>query len=299
MTYQQYQFKKLSPEAWKAQQETRTQAIINKFKSYSTKELLEKIAHVYVTKNGSPCESWSLLNRVITEMNETQDARTFKAWVALGRSIKPKSKAFYIRKPVSKMVKVYAKSDVEHKGHYTIKYLKMNEALSENMEQISVLFGLQAEFRVEDTEGNDIKYENEPKELPPLMDIGKKLGLKVSWAKFTGRENGYYQSGTKKVVLKVYDWTTWFHELTHAIHEHIQGYLKGGQDKDQEIIAQMSACIIGSLYGIDISKYTYQYVMSYSQLNATEALRNIDKNMSMIQKILDFVFECETKKGTK
>lgn len=294
---QQYSFKRLSPEQWKQQQEDRTQEIINKFKSYSTAELLEKIAFVYVTKIGAPCEKWSLLNRVIVEINETEDARTFKAWIEAGRRVKPKTKAFYIRKPISKMVKVFAKSDTEHKGHYDIKYLKMNEELSSNMEQISVLFGLQAEFKIEDTEGNDIHYENEPKELPPLMDIAKRLGIKVSWAKFTKRENGHYDPRAKKIVLKVYDWSTWFHELTHAIHEHIQGFIKGGQDSDQEIIAQLTACIIASIYGIDISKYTYQYVMAYSKLNPQEALRNIDKNMTMIKKILDFVFECETKKG--
>lgn len=267
-------------------------------------DLVKYTVSAYVTKIGAPCENWSLFNRILTKLAGTSDGRTFKNWQKVGRKIKSGSKAFYIWRPVAMMVKVFDEKDMakeEKDRHYTIRYLKMDEPLKENMSRIGIQFGLCPEFKLEDTEGEAIHYENEPKEYPPLMDVAEKLGIKVSWSKFDNAELGYYQPATKKIVLKAYDFETFFHELTHGIHGHLEK-LKGGQDVNQETIAEFTACVIANIYGIDTTKKTLTYITHYSG-DKTQAMKNIDKNIHTVEKILDYIFTAENpipkKKVTK
>ncbi|MGL4985712.1 MAG: hypothetical protein ACRC5H_01065, partial [Treponemataceae bacterium] len=43
-----------------------------------------------------PCDEWSLLNRLITFFNKTNDARGIQQWKAVGRTIKKNARAFHI-----------------------------------------------------------------------------------------------------------------------------------------------------------------------------------------------------------
>lgn len=264
-------------------------------------ELVNYTVKAYVEKIGAPCENWSLFNKILTKFAGTSDARTFKNWQKVGRKIKSGSKAFYIWRPVSKMVKVYDERDMakeEKDRHYTIRYMKMDDPLKENMVHIGIQFGMCPEFRIEDTEGEEIHYPNEPKEYPPLMNVAKQLGIKVSWAKFDNQEFAYYQPATKKIVLKAYDFETFFHELTHGIQHHLEKTIKGGQDLNQETVAEFTACVIANIYGIDTTKKTLTYITHYSG-DKTQAMKNIDRNIHTVEKILDFVFKVENPVSTK
>jgi hypothetical protein len=66
---------------------------------------------------------------------------------------------------------------------------------------------------------------------------------------------GTYDQSKDKIDLYTHDEGTFVHELTHAIHKRIDGQLKGGRDAQQETIAELTACVVCSLYGIDTKKY--------------------------------------------
>ncbi len=57
-----------------------------------------------------PCEKWSANNKLIMELNGTEDARGYQQWREVGRQVKQGSKAFYILGPVMPKEKNLAES---------------------------------------------------------------------------------------------------------------------------------------------------------------------------------------------
>ena len=51
---------------------------------------------------------------------------------------------------------------------------------------------------------------------------------------------GCYLHDRKEVLLATSEETIFFHELAHAAHEKVKGYLKGGQNPSQEIVAELA-----------------------------------------------------------
>ena len=119
-------------------------------------------------------------------------------------------------------------------------------------------------FRYEDTEGKTLKtVKNEPKSLPPLADVAKKWGVKVRYDGTSCGEYGSFSSEDNEIRLCTDDPTTFFHELSHKAHDRIEK-LKPGQDPEQEAIAQLSACVLGRLYGYNADQYTHRYIAHYA-----------------------------------
>ena len=59
------------------------------------------------------------------------------------------------------------------------------------------------------------------------------------------------------------DESTFFHELAHAADKKLKGKLKGGQDTEQEIIAELSAAVLARCYNLNIDAAAYTYIASY------------------------------------
>ena len=269
-----------SKEEIEQEKKTRVEKILSDFKNLKPEELKDLVIHQYVEKLGAPCENWSLLNRLIVQVNNTSDARTWKAWTLINRKVKSGEKAFYVIAPVLKQI-TELKPESKNK-----KILKPEDY---NTFSIIIGFRLQPEFKLEQTEGEPVKYPNEPNELPPLSEVAERLGVSISWSKFAGFKYGSYSKNRKHIELNVYDWNTYFHELSHAIHDHIvKGKLKGGQDVNQETVAEFCAVVLADLYGIDTRKSSIEYISHYADKDQEKAILNIEKNMALIEKILNY-----------
>ena len=96
-----------------------------------------------------PSSSWSLLNRIMMFIHQTEDARGYKQWKAVKRQVLKGKKSFDILVPVFKKEK-----DKETKEEKTV--LKS--------------FCCGCVFRVEDTEGEPLDYQK--LELPQFPLIG-------------------------------------------------------------------------------------------------------------------------------
>lgn len=193
-----------------------------------------------------PSANWSIGNRILQFLADTSDARGFRQWQSAGRSIKKGAKAFCILGPNSKVI-------------------KENDDHGQEVEK-TIITGFHAipVFRAEDTDGEPLPYE--PACPPPLADVAEKFGLSVSYQTFAGRYYGYYQGGTKKIVLASHSAQVFFHELAHAAHERIEGTLKGGQVPDQEIIAELTAACLAKMYCPEVNLgFSYEYIRSYVQ----------------------------------
>ena len=128
--------------------------IINRFKAG---DIPEAVSFSIFPIANVPSAKWSRLNRTIMFLSGTHDARGFKQWKEAGRKVKKSSKAFYILVP---------------------NFRKMEHQKTEKEENILIGFSARAVFRVEDTEGESLKYEQI--ELPKLPLIERAESWEIS-----------------------------------------------------------------------------------------------------------------------
>jgi antirestriction protein ArdC len=219
-------------------------------------------------QKGIPSAKWSISNRILQFLSDTSDARGYQQWQQAGRNIKKGAKAFYILGPKSKIIK-----DTDDKGVETEKTIILG------------LYGIPV-FRAEDTDGKPLPYE--PLSPPPLIEVAEQFGLSVSYQTFASRYYGYYQGDSKRIVLATHEAQVFFHELAHAAHHQIEGSLKGGQVPDQEIIAELTAATLASMYCPDANLgFSYEYVKSYSEKSKKSIDRACLAVINTVGQVLD------------
>lgn len=243
------------------------------------------IAQSYLEKLNIPSDTWSLNNRMIMKyVARTKDARTFNDWKKVGRNVKKGEKAFYILAPAQ------------------YKYTVVDKETKEEIQKIGMFFVATPRFGLEQTEGKPIKIVVEPVELPPLAEVAQKLGITISYDRTQDGEFGWTIPRLNKIVLCTDDIPTYFHELVHNVQYRIEGKLKGGQDKEQEIIAEFSAAVLARIYGIETKKSqasAFSYIKAYCGKTATKEQvgKEIVRVMGKVEKILDFIFNVQNNKN--
>ena len=225
---------------------------------------LEKVARAVFRGGDIPADKWSFLNRVLMYLNDTEDARGFRQWQAVGRHVKKGSKAFYILAPMIKKV--------------------IDE---ETTEEKQILAGFKAipVFRIEDTEGEPVISQNFEVNIPyEFNGIIQELGLKVRPVRFCGSAYGSYNLLNKEIKLASPEIEVFLHELSHAVDDRLTG-LTIGQRKDQEVTAEFSAAVIAHLMGYKIPLGNVrEYIEHYS-------FRELMSCLARIEKIVSYVIE--------
>ena len=244
------------------------QSLVELFKSGTVPKALA-IATI-PPQAGIPSAKWSWSNRLLQFMADTSDARGFRQWQEAGRSVKKGSKALHILGPCVKKV-----SKTDETGQKTDKM---------------VVIGFHAipVFRVEDTDSAPLPYE--PASPPPLADVAERLGLTLSYQTFSGKFYGAYRQDGK-ILLATHEAQTFFHELAHAAHHHIAGRLQGGQVPSQEIIAELTAATLASLYCPQANNagFSYQYVESYAAKSKKTVERACLSVIHTVGQVLDVI----------
>ncbi len=130
------------------------------------------------------------------------------------------------------------------------------------------------------------------KQLPPLYEVAERFGLSVLYSPMLNRAWGYYSPAQNKIVLHTQQEKTFFHELGHAAHARF-GALKGGQDAEQEIIAEFVACVLCDLYGIEgFESHAYRYISGYAETeNPQMVVQKIMKVLAEVEKCLKLILE--------
>ena len=127
-----------------------------------------------------PSAQWSRLNRTIMFLSGTQDARGFKQWREIGRHVKKKSKAVYILVPNFRKT-VDQKSGEEKKN--------------------LIGFLTRPVFKMEDTEGDPLDYEQIDLPELPLTECAEKWGISVKAVPGNYSYYGYYSPNRKEIGL--------------------------------------------------------------------------------------------------
>jgi hypothetical protein len=218
-----------------------------------------------------PSAKWSLLNRTVMFFAGTQDARGFQQWKQAKRHVKAGAKAFHILVP----------------------YMKKRED-KETGEETSFLygFGCKPVFRVEDTDGEALDYEQ--LEVPdlPLMERAVEWGLSVKAIPGNYRYYGYYSAERQQIALATKEEAVFFHELAHAAHDKVRGGLKAGQDPLQEIVAELSAqalCQMVGKSGQDTLGNSYRYIEGYAAKLKLSPAAACLKVMAETEKVLTLI----------
>lgn len=269
-------------------------------KLFQSGRLPEAVARTYIQRaagdESRPSDRWSLSNRIIMLLNNTDDARGIRQWNKAGRRVKKGARAFYILAPVHRAEVVQRK--VRQVDPETG---EEQEITVEERRLVLVGFKAVPVFRREDTEpipGKEVKEPDyRPAQLPPLYEVAERLGVKVEWRPMDNKDYwGAYYPGQNRIELNTHDAHTFFHELAHVAHERVAGPLKTGQDPAQEIIAETVALALCRMYGYEgWEAHAYRYIDQYA--GGKNPARAVLSLLSDIQKVLDFILGIAEQKG--
>ncbi len=251
-------------------------AILERFKSG---DIPEVVSYAMFPIPDLPSSRWSLLNRTIMFISGTADARGFKQWQQAGRFVKKGSKALYILVPYFRKV--------DNDG-----------------DQLNVItgFGSKAVFRVEDTDGDLLEYENLELGDIPLLERAEEWNISVKAIPGNYKYAGYYATGRKEICLATQDECVFFHELAHAAHEKVIGSLKSGQDPLQEVVAQLAAQCLCIMVGKSADRFlgtSYRYIEQYASKIKTTPHKACLKVMSDTEKVLQIILGAGEKNQMK
>jgi hypothetical protein len=197
------------------------------------------------------------------------DSRGIRQWNRVNRYVKKESKAFYILVP----------------------YIKKVEDNGEE-KQVLIGFGTKAVFRVEDTQGEPLEYENI--ELPrfPLIDRAKALGIDVRAVPGNYRYLGYYFADRREIALASKEECVFFHELAHCSYEILNNGMRPGQDPVQEIVAELASHCLCRLVGKTGDKHlgnSFRYISNYAEMINLSPLSACTKVLNEVEQVLNFI----------
>jgi len=235
-------FKKLTKDEKKARDEKRMNdavaKVLEKMESGETLHYVKAVNNIPEGVKLPPCWGYSFLNRLIIASHGTADARTFKQWKDVGRSvIKGERAKIFVYEPV--MIK---------------KTTEDEETGEEKTRSILIGFRLSARFAVEQTEGEPVEYPEATLPDFPMIEVARRMGLEIRAEFFEGRSYGSYNPVDERIILRSPDATTFYHEVGHHLHNLIlkaEGKeLVGGQDDAQEIIAELVGGCLANMNGV-------------------------------------------------
>ena len=239
--------------------------------AFETGNIPEAVAVASFPIPDIPSAQWSFRNRTIQFISGTADARGFKQWKSVNRHVQKGSKAIYILVPCFKK--------------------EVDQETGEEESRLTFFKGMPV-FRVENTEGDPLEYQNI--ELPelPLLDRAKELGVSVKAVPGNYRYYGYYAPDRKEIGLATPAEKTLFHEVSHAADHIIKGKMKPGQDPFQEITAELSAQALARIVGRNIEDTTgnsYRYIKGYAEKINMSPHKACLKVLSDTEKVLNLI----------
>lgn len=240
--------------------------IIDRFRSG---DIPEAVAYSMFPIPNLPSSKWSLLNRTLMFFSATQDARGMKQWNSINRNVKKGSKAMYILVP----------------------YFRKSEDDREEQQMLTG-FGCGPVFRVEDTTGEPLEYENIQLPDLPFIERAQQWGISVKAIPGNYRYNGYYSPTRKEIAVATSSECVFFHEIAHAAHHILKGNLKPGQDSLQEVIAELSAQTLAVMVGKsaeDSTGNSFRYIQNYADKMKMSVHAACLQVMSETEKVLNLI----------
>ena len=173
-------------------------AIINAFERPNY--LPKPLATMFLRTSGDiPCRKWSWRNRFLVALHGHTDARGFRQWQAVGRTVKKGEKAFHILTPCTKQME--------------------DEGTGEKRKMLMGFRGAPV-FGHAQTDGEPLPPADAEADRwiasLPFVEVAKAWGLRVE--AYDGEDHGalgWFRKG-ECIALGCKNLTVWAHELVHA-----------------------------------------------------------------------------------
>jgi antirestriction protein ArdC len=254
------------------------------FSSDKILEIPDTLATNWISNVEKPSSKWSFTNQLIMMAHGSVDARTYNQWIAVGRHVVKGSKAFYILRPVPVTIK------------------EKDKVTGKEETRTFMTFDRYPVFDIASTQGCPLK-DPVKRAILPLQEVAEKWGVKVSYMRISGQE-GHFSQANNEIVMGVTNPETFYHELAHLAHSKIDGKLnadkKSEQYAKQEMIAELSACVISTMYGQKTERASFEYIKMYSNGKTPEQIgRSLLGVMSKVQKVVELILETSDDKKNK
>jgi len=244
-------------------QEKAMAEVLQKFQTGELSELI-KIAAFEIPASW-PSSKWSMGNKMLAYVQaRTLNARGYQAWKEVKRQVQKGAHSIYIWAP--RIVKK------EEKG--------------EEKTQLIGFFPV-AVFPFEATEGEPLKEDLTPREMPPLFDVAARLGVTVKFQPVTPDRLG--DMGHGQINMGTDDPRVFWHELAHAAHQATDANYLTETSVYKEIVAEVSACVLATLYGYDYTGTSWEYLKMFS----SDPLKAIMKAGHHIDQVLNLILAQE------
>lgn len=244
------------------------QATADILEAFRTGRLAEPLAQTFL-HSGLHCQRWSFTNQMLVHLFGHEDAATYRQWQDLGRQVKRGSTAFYLMRPNLKPARVL--DEVTGEEHTVRMGLRG--------------FGWFAVHGLEDTvpipnfqgESYDASVATGRAFVAalPLLDVAQAWGITVTtYAGSEGRGLGYARPG-EQIGLGVANLSTWAHELVHQAEHRLGALTKRGQDREQEIVAELGGAVLLTVLDQRADADwggAYHYIKSYAKAKDGEGL---------------------------
>jgi len=243
--------------------------------AFESGNIPEAIAHSMFPIPDLPSSKWSVLNRITIFLAGTADARGFRQWNDAGRHVKKGARAVYILVP--RMIKRETTSETGE---------------PEEQEILAGFMGRPV-FRVEDTEGQPLDYEQI--ELPPLplMQRAREWGLSVKAVPGKYQYLGYFAQDKREIGLASKDEAVFFHELAHCAHHLLVGDLWKVPQWEKEVVAELAAAALCRIIGKE-SKFLgtgYQYITHYAEQEGLSPVKACLKVINQTEAVITAILQ--------
>lgn len=242
-------------------------------------------------KDDRPCSAWSFSNTLIRIFDgQTDDARTFNSWKAVGRMVKKGSKAFYILAP-----KMITKKETDERTGV------------ETERRILVGFKALPEFRVEDTDGDPLP-DVDPPSRPDLAKVADAWNVSITYGAIDG---GFaYHAGEvdkdERIRCATHDEATFAHELAHAAHARILkdrgDKMVPGQDWKQEVVAEFTAAVLMSAYNLTDparESWSFRYIRKYAENSGLKVEKAVLSVLGDVDKVTRLILDTAAENGVQ
>jgi hypothetical protein len=249
-----------------------------------------------------PRFKWSRANQFVLLLEDTFDARGYKQWASVGRTIKKGAKAIHILAP-----NVISRDKLDEKGNPIIEKGKpVQDKFCVGFRTINV-------FKVEDTEGEPLNYDEnltwdigglkikgKDIESLPLINIARALNVNVQFGFTDGFLEGYFSTKVfsngkeeKVITLGTDEKIVFLHELSHAIDSILPG--QNNEKEFKEVVAELSAAFLASFYNVSFNLDNVKaYIEVYT--GKKHVFQRITEALDRVEEIAEYVFAFEEKK---
>lgn len=270
-----------------------SQCVLDLIENYELGEIITKITFKRLATD-KPIDTWSMFNQIsclssylaiheeskVDQAIHQMDFRGFKQWKSVGRHVL--------------------------KGQHAIgmiltpRFKKEEDKGTGKESQKLIGFMAVPVFEYTQTEGEPLETQNDSRNdiirAFNFMDVADKMGVNVIAKPGNNRYFGAFNHTHNVIELCTPDELTFYHELAHAVDNHVmhERYgkgLKGGQHVDQEIVAQFSANVLAYMTGRKIehtTAYTKQYLEGYIEGDLTKGVMEL---IHRIETVVGFIIE--------